>query len=348
MSFLFRVLWLSVVLLGSDDLLVIGADPGASVGLSKKWYRDGEETLRAFEPLSAKARHSVVKIDANGVTVALGTVVDAEGLVATKASQVQDGKLTCWLAGGKEVNAELLVSDVRNDVALVRVQAQGLQPVRWVAERPSIGQWAVSPGIESLPQTAGIVSAAPRRIYPPRAFAGVELDSDETQARIARVMPGLGAEKAGIQAGDVIVAVQGATVKARTELSAKLRPFQEGQSVRLKLRRGDQEMELTVEMMVPHLSWPARGADRQDRMNRFGSELSDRAEGFDSVIQHDSVLQGWQCGGPLVALDGRAIGLNIARAGRVSSYALPASLAQKVIAELKQRLSRERAVSPRK
>ena len=36
------------------------------------------------------------------------------------------------------------------------------------------------------------------------------------------------------------------------------------------------------------------------------------------------MLQPWLCGGPLVNLDGEAIGLNIARAGRVTTYALPA------------------------
>ena len=38
------------------------------------------------------------------------------------------------------------------------------------------------------------------------------------------------------------------------------------------------------------------------------------------------------CGGPLVDLDGAAVGLNIARAGRTESYALPADV---VIAAVK-------------
>jgi len=72
-------------------------------------------------------------------------------------------------------------------------------------------------------------------------------------------------------------------------------------------------------------------------MNRLGTELSERAEGFQMALQHDTVLQPWQCGGPLVNLDGKAIGLNIARAGRTASYALPASLVQQIISGFRTR-----------
>jgi len=73
-------------------------------------------------------------------------------------------------------------------------------------------------------------------------------------------------------------------------------------------------------------------------MNRFGSELSRRAEGFQMAIQHDTVLQSWQCGGPLLNLDGKAVGMNIARAGRVASYALPADLIEEALSNLKRQL----------
>jgi S1-C subfamily serine protease len=48
-------------------------------------------------------------------------------------------------------------------------------------------------------------------------------------------------------------------------------------------------------------------------------------------------LQPWLCGGPLVNLDGQAIGLNIARASRVTTYALPAALVQRIFTNLNSR-----------
>jgi serine protease Do len=69
--------------------------------------------------------------------------------------------------------------------------------------------------------------------------------------------------------------------------------------------------------------------------NNMGGTLSVRAFGFDLAIQHDSVLRPEECGGPLVNLDGNVIGINISRAGRVESYALPSDLLQRLIPELK-------------
>ena len=74
-------------------------------------------------------------------------------------------------------------------------------------------------------------------------------------------------------------------------------------------------------------------------MNQMGNTLSRRRDGFDAVFQHDATIEPEQCGGPLVDLDGRLIGINIARAGRVESYALP-------LAEVVAALARLRASSP--
>ena len=43
-------------------------------------------------------------------------------------------------------------------------------------------------------------------------------------------------------------------------------------------------------------------------------------------MQHDTVLDPDECGGPLLDTKGNVVGINIARAGRVVSYALPSSL----------------------
>jgi len=62
--------------------------------------------------------------------------------------------------------------------------------------------------------------------------------------------------------------------------------------------------------------------------------VSRRSQGFELAIEHDTVLQPWLCGGPLVNLRGEAIGLNIARASRVTTYALSARLVQGMLQDL--------------
>src|SRR5262245_12442413 len=84
---------------------------GQDVRLSRDQFRSGDEMLRAFAPVSAMTRNSVVKFNVDGKTVALGAVVDTNGLALTKASELKKGKLTCWLANDKEVPAELISTD---------------------------------------------------------------------------------------------------------------------------------------------------------------------------------------------------------------------------------------------
>jgi serine protease Do len=307
--------------------------------LSRFSYKSGEETLRAFEPVSRLTRNSVVKLDLDGVTVALATVIDSSGLAITKASEIRQGKLTCWLATGKEVDVERIRVDEENDLALIKVKAKGLRPIQWAAGAPVVGQWVVTPGIAETPQAVGIVSVNRRKILPKRALIGVQLDFRARGAKILEIMEGFGADKAGLKAGDQILAVNGSAVKESEELVKALRNFREGQMVELRVQREEKEFAASVKMMPPPPPAPEgrgrRGLDREDRMNRMGSEPSERAEGFAQALQHDTVLQNWQCGGPLVNLDGKAIGLNIARAGRVASYALPADLVQRAMHDLR-------------
>jgi serine protease Do len=163
----------------------------------------------------------------------------------------------------------------------------------------------------------------------------VVLDFKSPDAKIAQIIAGLGAEAAGLKPGDSVLTVNDSPVKEGQELVKRLRKFREGQSVKLRVQRGEEEFEATIKMMAPKPERGGRGFDRSDRMNQMGSVTSQRAEDFELVIQHDTVLQNWQCGGPLMNLEGKAIGLNIARAGRVASYALPASVVKPAIARLK-------------
>ena len=308
--------------------------PARAARLPRDYFKNGSETLLAFEPISRATRDSVVKIDLDGNTVALAAVIGASGLAVTKASEIQEGKLTAWLAVGKEVEVQLIAKDEENDLALVKVNAKNLKPIQWATDETSVGQWVVTPGIAETPQAVGIVSVPPRKIPPPRAFIGVVLDFKSSEAKIAQIMAGLGAEAAGLKPGDVILKVNDAPVKEGQELVKTLRNFREGQSVKLRVQRGEGEFDATIKMMAPKPEFGGRGFDRAARMNQMGSVTSQRAEGFDLAIQHDTVLQNWQCGGPLMNLDGKAVGLNIARAGRVASYALPGSVVRPAIARL--------------
>ena len=67
----------------------------------------------------------------------------------------------------------------------------------------------------------------------------------------------------------------------------------------LRVRRDEEEFDARIRLKAPQPEMAPAAFDRQARMNRMGSQVSQRAEGFAMAIQHDTVLQPWQCGGPV-------------------------------------------------
>jgi serine protease Do len=92
--------------------------------------------------------------------------------------------------------------------------------------------------------------------------------------------------------------------------------------------------ELTLSAVLDNRAHLFHEDDRAEFQNNLGSQLSERRAGFPSVIQHDSILKPSECGGPLVDLDGKAVGINIARAGRVESFALPGSVVREAVKKI--------------
>ena len=111
--------------------------------------------------------------------------------------------------------------------------------------------------------------------------------------------------------------------------------YREGQVVKLRVQRKETQFTAEVRMMADKRGLSDDPSFPSRRLSRIYGELSRRAEGFEQAIEHDTVLQPWLCGGPLVNLEGKAIGINIARASRVSTYALPARLVKRTFDNLK-------------
>lgn len=62
-----------------------------------------------------------------------------------------------------------------------------------------------------------------------------------------------------------------------------------------------------------------------------GGPWSRRRFDFGTVITHDTVLDPGQCGGPLISLGGKLIGINISRSLRVASFAIPIDEVAKMV-----------------
>jgi S1-C subfamily serine protease len=79
-------------------------------------------------------------------------------------------------------------------------------------------------------------------------WLGVYLDTDRDEAVIGEVIPGSPADKAGLQAGDVLLAVGDTVTSTRDDFVAAIRGNKAGDRVRIKLRRGEMESIVVVRL----------------------------------------------------------------------------------------------------
>jgi serine protease Do len=140
------------------------------------------------------------------------------------------------------------------------------------------------------------------------------------------VTPGSAAEKVGIQVQDRILQIDSNEIVNQETLVNTLLGYKAGEKVKIVLEREGKRLELTATLgKRPADAFPkGKGPSRGDFQNSMGSALSERRTGIPRFFQTDAVVRPSDCGGPLVDLDGRAVGLVIARAGRTESHVIPA------------------------
>ncbi len=284
--------------------------------------------LRAFNEAVVDARRStVLLLDSGGDQIALGAIVDAEGWIATKASQLpSSGTILVRLHDESQVVAEVVqrVSDV--DIALLRINRQGLTPVSWSSGGvPARGSWLATTDVDKMPSAVGVVSAGIQSVQATKPILGVELVDSSQGAAVMRVLEGTGADLAGLQQGDNILAVNNIKVHSHNSFQSAIQLARGGELIQLTVNRGERTFETEARLM------DLSDELLDDTEMEVNGRISARATGFSRVFLHDTVLEPNQCGGPLCNLDGQVVGLNIARAGRVSSYALPADVIRPVI-----------------
>ncbi len=150
---------------------------------------------------------------------------------------------------------------------------------------------------------------------------GVALkDDDESELIVSEVTEGSGAEDAGLEVGDLILAVDGKDLETRAEVAEDLKERRVGDLVTLRLKRGEEEIELEVKLSG-RVELFGENASRNDIMS---GAYSERRTGFPRVMQHDIIGNKHFMGGPVFNLDGQCVGMNIARFSRCETYAIPA------------------------
>lgn len=280
--------------------------------------RNGADVKATFRPVVAAANRCVVRIKCDDQEAALGTIVGPDGWILTKASELK-GRIVCRLADGRELEARIVGSHQSLDLAMLKIDALKLPLIPWTMQQPSVGQWVLSAGMDNDPLAMGVVSVPRRAIPPISGVMGAMLTKEGDEARVAKILPKSPADQAGLKENDIITHVNGEPAQGSARIQDLIQRHRPGTVLKLLVRRGLQNMEIIV--TLGQISSAA--LQQQQKANSMGVGVSRRSDSFPAVIQHDTVLRPVDCGGPVVDLTGKVVGINIAHAGRTESYYLP-------------------------
>ncbi len=297
-----------------------------AIGIGK----NADQVKESFHDVLNAASESTVEVLKSGNVVALGTVVDRR-FILTKASEVDGPHLKCRMRTSRSFSVKK-VSELRShDLALLEAN-RDLPDVRLRATAvPKPGSLLATSGLNVWPLAIGVASSDPVSI-PSEGKLGIRMENDIPI--VAKLIPGSGAESAGMRRGDLISHVNDQPIKFSSQLIDEVKSRLPGDVIRLTAKRGSQLLEFSVAL--------ARHSDLDEALAEFrdfiGGERSDRRTGFGRILQHDSAISHRHCGGPVVDIQGRFVGINIARAARTSSYLLPADEVKVALKQLKSQL----------
>lgn len=311
----------------------------AQQSLDSAFRTTGPEVVAAFEAQRAVLQTSSAVIQQGRNQLAYGVVVSADGAILTKASEIEGQEDITVLVDRKTFrDVRVVATDPAWDVALLQVEAEGLVPVEFIdtdaGELPH-GTWVVANGATSRfarRALAGVISAKARAIPAAGgAVLGVILKVTDDGLRVESLVEGGGAERAGLEEGDLIKQVGGADVNIPEDIAEVIDELSAGDAIEVRYLRDGEETTVEVRLSAREELFAEQMMTRNDMMS---GDFSKRRSAFPRVIQHDILGNSSTVGGPLLALDGRCVGMNIARANRAESLAIPAGEVREIAARL--------------
>ena len=76
-------------------------------------------------------------------------------------------------------------------------------------------------------------------------------ETNDDHVLITRITPGAGAQKAGLEEGDVVLKIGDDEIQSFTDLYDVLKGLHAGDTVTVRVRRGDKEMDVQLTLGEP-------------------------------------------------------------------------------------------------
>lgn len=317
---------------------------------------NGKGVEGAFEAQRLILQQSSAAIYLERKPIGYAVIMSPDGYLLTKRSELFDFDpktkkstlkkgLNIFIDKEQYSKVTLIASDIEWDLAILKVEAENLAPIEW-AEATEIdqGSWVITNGSTSKSRrrvNIGIISANAREIKGDiPVLLGVTLSEkkDGGGIEIMAVTKDSGAKAAGVLKGDLFKKFDGVDITKREQILDIIRDKQPGDFVEVELLRGEEILKLNMELKARK---EVQGESKapKNRNDQMSGDFSERRSSFPMVLQHDIDQSSRQMGGPLLNLAGKAVGINIARANRAESFAIPAKEAQQVYKDMLSNVS---------
>lgn len=265
-----------------------------------------------------------------------GIVTSSDGYILVKSSELEGRKnLSVRVGAIKFDEIKIIARNPRWDLTLIKLEAEGLTPVSW-AESSDLaqGSWVVANGVSSRRLrrlNVGVISAKARAVEGRAPVViGVSFKAEKDSLVVQQVTPETGAERSGLLAGDTFKKFGGEVIESRKGLIERVRDYIPGDVVPIEIERAGELLEVEVELMARSDAYE----ENKSRNDEMSGSYSKRRDSFPRVLQTDIPFSARTIGGPLLNLDGECIGMNIARANRAESFAIPVEELRSELAEL--------------
>lgn len=339
--------------------LVLTAPMVGGQSLESELRKEGVRVRAAYDDLTEVFQASSAVVFDDWKKDGYGVVISSDGLVLVKASELPPlENLSLRIGRKKYSEVEVLATSAEWDVSLLKVDAEDLRPIEFNESEPEHGSIVLSNGATSnLKRRAqmGVIAANAREVGEGQlAVLGIQMDGTvEDEVKVGGISPKSGAKDAGMEKGDRILSVEGQEIKVNEDVATVLKGRKPGEMIKIVVRREEKQEEPVevedpfahVEEFVPsfeELELEVELRERQEvfpeqftRNDMMSGNFSERRTNFPRILQHDTSLADRTTGGPLLTLDGKCVGMNIAYVSRECSYAIPAKELREVIEQLR-------------
>ncbi|MGB1874933.1 MAG: PDZ domain-containing protein [Akkermansiaceae bacterium] len=286
----------------------------------------------------ATAAKSTVTLYQAGSRVSYGTVVKHKTLgqqaILTKWSEINRarGPLIAVTPKGQAFSVGLTGVYPEHDLALLNYDSSKIQlPPLELSHKVSVtlGSFVLLAQPDGEVGSMGVVSVEDRSLREgDKAYLGVMMDlskPDEEGIALKQIMPGSAAANAGLQEGDIILALDRENLTGAMEMRTLLQRLEPGSKVNVTYKRNNIRKNTTVQLgsLSENSSIRRIPQHRMEVMERMGATRSHRRGDFPSVIQSDMPMEPNDAGAPVTDLDGNIAGIAIARGSRIKTFIIP-------------------------